>query len=173
MGSIIFDPYQSPNPMRTVPHVVSGVAAITLALCLVAGCGWDQPKPVQLAPAGYVSGGSVSEPMQAAGDGFVRFRVRAEMAGSGPMVILRTNDGHEVLPLGGPLSVGPEWKTINFPAPAGPFRIVALGLGQSGRMEFTAPHEITRFSYIAGALAGSPIWPIVAAIVVFCGFWVI
>jgi len=84
---------------------------------------------------------------------FLQFRVSGTLRPPGTSLVLRTPDGREIAPLETDFSSLDHWKRVNFPAPAGPFQIVARDDSPQDWMAFTAPIEVSRWSWLTGKLA--------------------
>jgi hypothetical protein len=87
----------------------------------------------------------------------VQIRVTGELRPPVTSLVLRTASGEQVVPYEGNFASLGRWKRINFPAPTGPFRIVAHDAGTETWLAFTAPQEIGAWSRISGKLVRS--WP--------------
>jgi hypothetical protein len=82
----------------------------------------------------------------------LQFRIAGALRPPSTSLTLRTADGREIAPLTTDLDAGERWKRINFPAPDGPFQIVAKDDSPEAWLAFTAPVEISRWSWLHGKL---------------------
>ena len=104
----------------------------------------------------------------------LQLRVNGRLHPPATSLVLRTADGREIAPFENDFSSLDRWKRINFPAPSGPFQIVAHDESPGDWLAFTAPAEVSRAAWLAGKIARSGlIMPLVslAAALAFAGAW--
>lgn len=82
----------------------------------------------------------------------LQVRVNGGLHPPATSLVLRTADGHEMVPLQNEFASPDRWKRINFPAPSGPFQIVARDHSATDWLAFTAPVEVSRLEWLAGKL---------------------
>jgi hypothetical protein len=87
---------------------------------------------------------------------FLQIRIVGALHPPATSLVLRTADGREVGPLQNDFSSPDRWKRINFPAPDGPFQIVARDNSASDWFAFTAPVEVSRLAWLAGKVLRPP-----------------
>ncbi len=87
---------------------------------------------------------------------FLQIRVIGSLRSPATSLMLRTADGQEVAPMQNNFSSPDRWKRINFPAPAGPFQIVARDDSTTEWFAFTAPVEVSRLTWLAGKILRPP-----------------
>jgi hypothetical protein len=83
----------------------------------------------------------------------LQFRVNGALHPPATSLVLRTADGREIAPFENDFSATDRWKRINFPAPTGPFQIVARDSSPTDWLAFTAPVEVSRWTWLTGKLA--------------------
>lgn len=103
---------------------------------------------------GATAGEFVSAPLETSA-GMLQIRVAGELQGPATGLVLRTAQGRDIGPLESPGPAKERWRRVNFPAPTGPFQIVAQAAVPGRWLAFTEPEELARGSWIAGKLAAS------------------
>jgi hypothetical protein len=86
----------------------------------------------------------------------LQIRVLGTLRPPSTSLVLRTADGQEIVPLQNNFSSPDKWKRINFPAPDGPFQIVARDDSAADWFAFTAPVEVSRIAWLAGKVLRPP-----------------
>lgn len=86
----------------------------------------------------------------------LQIRVVGSLHPPATSLVLRTADGREVSPMQNNFSSLEKWKRINFPAPTGPFQIVARDESATEWFSFTAPVEVSRVAWLAGKVLRPP-----------------
>ncbi|HVS53463.1 MAG TPA: hypothetical protein VHD62_14000 [Opitutaceae bacterium] len=108
------------------------------------------------AAGGAATGEFVSAPL-ATRFPLLQIRVSGTLRPPATSLVLRTADGREIAPLAAPFTSLERWKRVNFPAPRGPFRIVARDASATAWLAFTAPVELGELTHLAGKIP--PLWP--------------
>ncbi|HWA26840.1 MAG TPA: hypothetical protein VG734_14370 [Lacunisphaera sp.] len=102
--------------------------------------------------AAGVAGTWTSSPLATSAT-LLQIRVAGTLRPPGTSLVLRTAEGREIAPLETNFTSTDRWKRINFPAPAGSFQLVARDDSPTDWLAFTAPVEISRWSWLVGKLA--------------------
>lgn len=85
----------------------------------------------------------------------LQIRVAGSLRPPETQVVLVTEDGREIGPLGETGEIGARWKRFNFPTPAGRFRLVARDDSETAWVALTAPVETSRVGRAFAKLAGT------------------